>query len=179
MFRITGGQFKGKKLLLPPESVTRPTSTRTREALFSILFSMERSLSETHFLDGFSGSGAVGIEALSRGAQFVTFVEHDLAIQKILRENTKSMGLKNFSVLRRFEEVSTTCDVVFLDPPYGLSVDGKMAYAFALDDMGAFIDQKSLIVIETDHREKVGIEGYEVTTTKTYGLAKLTFLRKS
>lgn len=178
MFRITGGQFKGKKLLLPPESVTRPTSTRTREALFSILFSMERALPEMHFLDGFAGSGAVGIEALSRGAQFVTFVEHDLTIQRVLRENTKSMGVNNFSVLRRFEEVSRKCDVIFLDPPYGLSVDGKMAYVFALEDMDTFIDQKSLIIIETDHREDVDVEGYEVLTIKPYGLAKLTFMRK-
>lgn len=178
MFRLTGGQFKGKKLTLPPEKLTRPTSTRAREALFNILFSMGIDLRETTFLDGFAGSGAVGLEALSRGAKFVTFVENDRTIQKILEQNIKLLPFTNYEALKRFQDVVFPMDIVFLDPPYGFMIENEPAYIHVLSSLEKYIKEDSIVIVETSVKEDVIVEGYITESVKAYGDSKFSFLRR-
>lgn len=179
MFRITAGKFKGKKLILPPDHITRPTSTRAREALFSILFSMGIRLEESAFLDGFAGSGAVGIEALSRGAKHVTFVENHNRVQKILRDNLKNLsGANNWELFTNFESTKQKLDIVFLDPPYFLQIEQKPAYQSALEKLQDHMDADTLVIIETDATENISINNFNLIEAKTYGIAKFWFLWK-
>lgn len=182
MFRIAGGMFKGKKLVLPPNNLTRPSSARAREALFDVLFSQGITLHACHFLDGFAGSGAVGIEALSRGAKSVTCVENNLTVQKILRKNLATLSLKNHALYADFEHVVQPVDVVFLDPPYHLKIGNITAYAHALEVLECHkkVHPETLIVIETDAKEECILPAHYIPLfTKVYGAAKFHFFRFS
>jgi 16S rRNA (guanine966-N2)-methyltransferase len=129
MTRIVGGLAKGRRIAVPPK-VTRPTSDRAREALFSSLASRV-GVEGVRFLDLFAGSGAVGLEALSRGAAAVTFVESDQAACQVLRANVAAVGLPGAQVLHRDAaayladdaSLGAPFDIVFADPPYGFEED--------------------------------------------------------
>ena len=122
--RIIAGTFRSRPLQAPPGLATRPSSDRLRETLFNVL---APRIAGTFFLDLYAGSGAVGLEALSRGAEHVVFVERAHAALKVLRANIESLNIKaGFSLqagsvresLRRLAKQSRAFDVVFLDPPY-------------------------------------------------------------
>ena len=120
MTRIVAGLARGRRLAVPP-SGTRPTSDRAREGLFSSLGDLEGA----RFLDLYAGSGAVGLEALSRGASYVLLVEKDPRAVAVLRRNVSTVGLPG-AVVRAASAssvVETGFDVVFADPPYDMSVD--------------------------------------------------------
>lgn len=123
--RIIAGQFRGLRLKTLHGAELRPTSDRLRETLFNILGG---DLAGVRFLDAYAGSGAVGIEALSRGAADVVFVEHHKPAAALIRENLKALGLRErFGVvvapvwksIERLEREGYQFDVVYLDPPYG------------------------------------------------------------
>ena len=122
--RIIAGTFRSRPLQAPPGLATRPSSDRLRETLFNVL---APRIAGAFFLDLYAGSGAVGLEALSRGAEHVVFVERAPAALKVLRANIESLNIKaGFSLqagsvresLRRLAKQSRAFDVVFLDPPY-------------------------------------------------------------
>ncbi len=122
--RIIAGTFKSRRLKTLPGAATRPTSDRLRETLFNVLGA---SVQGALFADCYAGSGAVGIEALSRGAEFVYFLENHRAAVRVIHANLKSLGIeKGFEVLsadvaaglRSLEQRGVRFDVVFLDPPY-------------------------------------------------------------
>lgn len=117
--RIIAGEFRGRRLKSVPGMETRPTPDRLRESLFSII---ERELPERHFADLYAGTGSVGLEAYSRGASFVTFVEFGAKAAEVLAENIRLLGIANSAkVLRhpaRKAVRSLVADIVFLDPPY-------------------------------------------------------------
>jgi 16S rRNA (guanine(966)-N(2))-methyltransferase RsmD len=125
--RIIAGRFKGRRLAGPVSDDVRPTSDRLRETLFNII---GPSLEVDHVLDGFAGTGALGLEALSRGAARATFVERDRRTAKGVRENVRLCGAENacviverdfFSVCGRWKiDAPATFDLVLLDPPYDL-----------------------------------------------------------
>ncbi|HSP37598.1 MAG TPA: 16S rRNA (guanine(966)-N(2))-methyltransferase RsmD [Frankiaceae bacterium] len=130
MTRIVAGLAGGRRLSVPAGRRTRPTSERAREGLFSSL----GDLSGARFLDLFAGSGAVGLEALSRGASAATLVESDAGALRVLRSNATGLGLPGVDVrpssVERFldelverDEPGEPYDVVFLDPPYALDID--------------------------------------------------------
>ena len=130
--RIIAGSAKGKTLISPPDLRTRPTSDRAREGLFSSLVSEFSSLSGLHFLDLFAGSGAVGVEALSRGAAFVHAVESDgdmgnIAIGnfKLVHASVGSFRVFHTSAAKFLNSESAgesgKYDIIFMDPPYELS----------------------------------------------------------
>ncbi|MDQ1671578.1 MAG: hypothetical protein QOC98_140 [Frankiaceae bacterium] len=140
MTRIVAGAFGGRRLSVPPGRRTRPTSDRAREGLFSSL----GDLAGARFLDLFAGSGAVGLEALSRGAASATFVESDAGALRVLRANVDALGHAGALVVgdraERFLDsydgasggvvegsFGRPFDVAFLDPPYALDVDGVLA----------------------------------------------------
>src|SRR5215475_1594705 len=128
--RIVGGQFKGRALVTPAGQATRPTSDRAREAVFNILAHAPWSdgFEGKRVIDLFAGSGALGLEAISRGAAFALFVETDAAARGAIRDNIEALGL--FGVTRIHRRDATDLglkpaglgdpfDLVFLDPPYG------------------------------------------------------------
>lgn len=127
MLRIIGGKFKGRLLDVPRGNI-RPTSDKVRESLFNIL--SPDMLSGARFLDLFAGSGAVGIEALSRGAEFVTFIDADPMHIKKIRENLKLCGLLHhfetlcrdvMSILNKQKLSTLSYDIIFADPPYNFT----------------------------------------------------------
>jgi 16S rRNA (guanine(966)-N(2))-methyltransferase RsmD len=181
--RIIAGSLRSRKLEAPPGVATRPTSDRLRETLFNVL---APRIQGAAFLDLYAGSGAVGIEALSRGAARVEFVERAQAALKILRGNLESLGLREgFRVhgcavgafLRRdaeagrkreqYEAVRERYEVVFLDPPW----DAAEEYAATLGMLGG----KAAVLLGTDavviaeHRRKMRLE-------ERYGLLERTRL---
>ncbi len=135
--KIIGGEFKGRRLKTPA-SVTRPTSGQLREALFNIL----GDITDFTVLDLFAGTGAVGLEALSRGAAHVTFVEQSRAALKVLRENIALLSAHNRTTLKCQDALKALAsdghsyDLIFADPPYG-----KLLGQHALD----LIDNSSLL----------------------------------
>jgi len=150
--RIVGGQARGRHLSVPPRG-TRPTSDRAREALFNTLRS-ELDVAGARVLDLFAGSGAVGLEALSRGAAAAVFVESDRPAARVLADNIASLGLPG-AVLRRLAVDSylgaagadEPFDLVFADPPYALA-SAAVASMLGLLVSGGWLAQPAIVVVE-------------------------------
>ncbi len=131
MTRVIAGSAGGRRLAVPPGQGTRPTSDRAREGLFSSWRSLRGTLAGARVLDLFGGSGAVGLEALSRGAGYVLFAEADPRAARVLRENVRALGLPGAEVRPgRAEKLiagpvpgAGRFDLVFLDPPYAVGDD--------------------------------------------------------
>lgn len=176
MTRIIGGAAGGRRLRTPHGSTTRPTSDRVREALFSAVESWCGSLDGLRFLDLYAGSGAVGLEAWSRGAGVVTLVEHDRRTAALVTDNARTLGfaradVRVASVASTLQRAPTTpYDVVFSDPPYPLSDEGVAS------DLEALAAQRwlvpgALVVVERSVRspEPAWPHGFEDTRSKRYG----------
>lgn len=122
--RVIAGEFRSRKLKTPPGLETRPTPDRLRESLFSIL---QPEIEGATFLDGYAGSGAVGIEALSRGAARAIFIERSRSAVEILRENLDSLklGSRTEVFTGKVSQVLShrSADIIFLDPPYALEAE--------------------------------------------------------
>jgi 16S rRNA (guanine(966)-N(2))-methyltransferase RsmD len=151
--RVIAGRFGGRRLAAPPGTGTRPTSDRVREALFSILGGR---VAEARVLDLFAGSGALGLEALSRGAAAVTFVERAPAALRVLRANVEALGAEAEIVradalkwLRAASDGAPQYDLVFLDPPYRQA--GALG-AVLSDALPAVLGPDALVVAESDRR---------------------------
>ena len=157
MTRIIGGDAGGRRLRTPTGAGTRPTSDRVREALFSAVDAALGSLHGLRFLDLYAGSGAVGLEARSRGAGVVTLVEQDRRTAAVIRDNVRSLGLSQVDVVvsavaRVVERPPRTpYDVVFLDPPYALPADDVDAVLEKLVAQGWLIPE-ALVVVERPSR---------------------------
>lgn len=157
MTRIIGGTAGGRRIEAPRGTSTRPTSDRVREALFSTIDSRIGPLSGLRFLDLYAGSGAVGLEAWSRGAGVVTLVESDRRTAGVITSNATSLGCRKAEVitgtvtttLRRIP--SAPYDVVFSDPPYGLADDEVDADLTALEEQGWLVPG-GLVVVERSAR---------------------------
>ena len=154
MTRIISGSARGRRLVVPPGTSTRPTSDRAREALFSTVESMLRSFAGARVLDLYAGSGAVGLEALSRGADHVLLVESDPGAARTIRDNATKTGLVGAEVrAERVERLlaggapASPYDVVFLDPPYDVADD---AVRVVISDLlgGGWLAERALVVVE-------------------------------
>lgn len=165
--RVVSGDLGGRKLVTPDGSDTRPTSDRVREAIFNSLFSLD-AIEGARVLDAFAGSGALGIEALSRGALHATFVETGRDALAALRENleTLQLGAQGRVVpgdalvhLERTAVEERHYDLVLLDPPYGFDQWGELLAAVPVG---------ARVVIESD-REVVVPDSWEVHRRKRYG----------
>lgn len=168
--RIVAGIHKGRPLKRPPEAITRPTMDRTRESVFNIL--MHRwSLKNAVVLDGFAGSGAYGLESLSRGAKQVTFVDEARAATTIIRENCLALGEMNRSTIltlpiTKLRPPEAPADLVFLDPPYH-----KNLISPALDHLVAtqWIAQNTLVLVEIAENESFDLPSWTVHLERQYG----------
>jgi 16S rRNA (guanine966-N2)-methyltransferase len=138
--RVIAGEFRGRRLIAPPGDATRPTPDRLRESLFSILLP---EIEGVTFLDAYAGSGAVGIEALSRGARSAIFVERNRAAVQALRENLRSLGLDTRAEVFTGKAADVLChaaaDIVFLDPPYELESEYHRALAVLAERPAALV----------------------------------------
>jgi 16S rRNA (guanine966-N2)-methyltransferase len=172
--RIIAGRWRGRTLLAPPGEATRPTADRTREALFSMLTSRLGSFEELRAADIFAGTGALGLEALSRGAAHCTFVERDREALAALKANIEKLGATGTDVRAQAAEGFTggPFDIVFMDPPYGSSLGQKLLPRLTLEP-GAWAS------IETAYNEDVDVPGFDTDAVRTHGKAKLTLLRKA
>jgi len=155
--RIVGGSARGRRLAVPPRG-TRPTSERAREALFNTLRS-ELDLAGTRVLDLYAGSGAVGLEALSRGAEAAVFVESDRGAAAVLAENVRALGLPGATVRRlpagsylAAPGVDEPFDLVFADPPYAVPAGAVVTLLRLLVDQG-WLRPSAVVVLERSARE--------------------------
>ncbi|OYU01833.1 MAG: 16S rRNA (guanine(966)-N(2))-methyltransferase RsmD [Sphingomonadaceae bacterium PASS1] len=177
--RIISGEWRSRPLVAPKGDTTRPTADRTRETLFSMLTSRLGSFEDLRVLDLFAGSGALGLEALSRGAAHCTFVEQDHLALDALEKNIAKLGAKDKCDVRKSSVLSMgsalkPADIILMDPPY-LSGAGSVA----LDKLGRFgwFAPYAWISVETSIKEDVEVKGFTVDTVRNVGKAKITLLR--
>jgi 16S rRNA (guanine966-N2)-methyltransferase len=172
--RIIAGRWRGRKLIAPAGLATRPTSERAREALFSMLASRIGSFEGLRVADLFAGSGALGLEALSRGAAHCTFVEREREAVAAIRANIAALGAAGEIVPgdAATARIAGPIDLAFLDPPYG---SGLWRPALGRIEMA----QGGWASVETGGGESVDVEGYEVETIRRHGKAVLTLLRRN
>ncbi len=181
--RIVGGRWRGQPLARPKNQLTRPTSDRTREALFSILTAMpDFSFTTMRVLDLFAGTGALGFEALSRGASYCLFVEDNAAARGLIRDNMEQLQAQGVSKVFRRDATRLgsrpanidAFDLVFADPPYGKGL-AEQALAAALT--GGWIAAGARIIVEEDRRaDFISIDGFDETDRRQYGDTELIFL---
>jgi len=176
MTRIIGGAAGGRRLVTPRGSATRPTSDRVREALFSAVEAWSGSLSGLRFLDLYAGSGAVGLEAWSRGAGVVTFVEQDRRTAALIARNADTLGASRAGVTAS-SVAAALCkspvapyDIVFADPPYPLA-DDEVTAALAALVTGEWLVPGALVVVERSARgaELTWPDGLTGDRSKKYG----------
>lgn len=183
--RIVGGEFKGRPIAAPHGRDTRPTSDRARESLFNVLSHAAWSpgVGERRVLDLFAGSGALGLEAMSRGAAFALFVETDATARGAIRDNIEALGLFGTTRIHRRDAtdlgvkpagLSEPFDLVFADPPYGKGL-GERALSRLGD--GGWITPDALIVLEVGADETPLTPDFETLDERAYGAAKVLFLR--
>ncbi len=185
MTRIIGGSAGGRKLKTPTGDATRPTSDRVREALFSALEAQLGSLHGLRFLDLYAGSGAVGLEAASRGAAAVTSVESDRQTAALVAENARTLGFAvevvAHPVVRALAGLpSAPYDVAFLDPPYPLP-DAEVAEALRLLVEGDWLSSGAVVVVERSARsvEPACPSGLGSRRMKKYGETVLWYLHRA
>lgn len=181
--RVIAGKARRLPLKTLPGSDTRPTTDRIKETLFNII---QQSILDCRFLDLFSGSGAIGIEALSRGAEYAVFVEknpracacirENLAFTK-LSENGKLLAMDALQALRSMEG-QPAFDCIFMDPPYEMNLEHQVL-EYLKDSTLA--DVSTMIIVEADlHTDFSYVEelGYEISRSKEYKTNKHVFLYK-
>lgn len=177
--RIVGGAAGGRRIVVPPGSGTRPTADRVREALFSSLEAEFGSFDGLAVLDLYAGSGAIGLEALSRGAAKAVLVESDRKAAEVVAANVRAVGLPGATVLTRPVEKVTAADapavfdLVFADPPYKLET---IELQDVLTDLAAngWLAADAVVVVERGKREPwEWPEGFAALRDRKYGEARL------
>jgi 16S rRNA (guanine966-N2)-methyltransferase len=186
--RIVAGDFRGRVLRAPPGEGTRPTSDRARQAVFNILEHAPWSpgLRGLRVIDLFAGSGALGLEALSRGAAFCLFVETEAGARGAIRENVDAFGLFGRSRIHRRDATDLgdkpaadgqPFQLAFLDPPYGKGL-GETALAGLLS--GGWLAPGAVAILEKGTGEAdPDVRGFERLDARDYGAARVHFLRVS
>ena len=175
--RIIAGRWRGRAIAAPPGDATRPTADRTREALFSMLASRLGSFDGLRVADLFAGTGALGLEALSRGAAHCTFVEQDRQALDVLRANIAKLGAPGEVRAQAVASLGPSTqpfDLLLFDPPYGSG--GAGALVERLTRLG-WAAPGAWASIETSRDEMIAAGGWTVDATRVHGKAKLTLLR--
>src|SRR4051812_18867397 len=184
--RIVSGSFRGKTLAAPKGEATRPTSDRARQAVFNILehAAWSKGVRDARVIDLFAGSGALGFEALSRGAAFCLFVETDEAARGAIRQNAEAMHAFGKTRVHRRDATDLgvrpgadgpAFDLAFLDPPYGKGLGGGAVERLA---EGGWLAPEATVVFERGVGEAAfAVEGFEQLDARDYGAARVHFLR--
>lgn len=186
--RIVAGKLKGRAIVAPDGMGTRPTSDRARQAIFNVLehAAWAEPLQGARVMDLFAGSGALGFEALSRGAAFALFVETDEDARGAIRDNADAYGLMGATRVHRRSATDLgvrpgsddeAFDMAFLDPPYGKGL-GEQALARLIE--GNWLKPDAIVVFERGSDEpEIETPGYERLDARDYGPARVLFLRAS
>lgn len=184
--RVVGGELKGRVIAAPKGRDTRPTSDRARETLFNILAHADWTppLDGARIMDVYAGSGALGIEALSRGAGFCLFVESGREAKRTLAGNLATLGLKTRGQLyrrgatdlgNRSSGIGEPFSLVFMDPPYDKGLVRPALHSLMA---GNWLTPDALIIAETGLEEIVEPAGWEIIHTRAIGAAKIWFLKR-
>jgi 16S rRNA (guanine966-N2)-methyltransferase len=184
--RIIAGKHKGRPLSVPPGTAVRPTSDRAREALFDILahgrFADGPAYLDAMVLDAFAGTGAFGLEALSRGARHVTFLEKDRDARAALTDNVRKLGETAHCTILGGDALKPPrgmgpCNLVFLDPPYN---EDLAASALAALASAGWIAEDALVIVEVAAKQAFAVPaGFAVLEERKYGAARLVFARRA
>ena len=178
--RIIAGQFRGRLLQAPQGSETRPTADRVREALFSMLASRLGDFEGLRVADLYAGSGALGLEAISRGAEHATFVENDPRAQAAIKANGAKLGVTDHVRIVGGSALalprSDPFDLIFADPPYSPGSGTAVVKAVANAE---WLAPAGWLSIETDRRDAVEPGDYSIELEREIGRARFTLLRRS
>ncbi len=170
---ITAGIFKGRKITAPDEKITRPTLSKVRMAVFNTLQSV-MDFDGKSFLDMFSGSGIMGLEALSRGFDTAVAIEKHPKVINIIKSNYKKFNpcpeLIQGDALKIVQKLDRSFDAVYIDPPYYSGI-----YEASLDAVKNIVH--NIVILE--HVNEVDFSGYEILKQKKYGDKYITFLRRN
>lgn len=176
--RIIAGEWRGRRLAVPDGLGTRPTGDRVRETLFSMLASRLGPFDGLRVADLYAGSGALGLEALSRGAAFACFVEQDAGAIAAISANVDSLGAGDRArLLARSADVlppGQTFDIVFADPPYA---KGSGSQVVAAVEKAGWAASGSWIAIETERRDRVDPGSASIEVEREVGRARITLIR--
>jgi 16S rRNA (guanine966-N2)-methyltransferase len=177
--RIIAGQWRGRRIDAPAGEVTRPTSDRAREGLFSMLASRLGSFADLHVADLFAGTGALGLEALSRGAAHCTFVEKDRKAIDMLKANVARLGAQASSDIRaqgveHAPAPARACDIVFADPPYEAGMAGA-----ALERAALWLAPGGWISLEYRGEAPLLPAGLALEAERRFGKARLILIRNA
>jgi len=183
--RVVGGRFGGRVLAAPRDARVRPTSDKVRQALFNILAHRDLggfTLEGAAAIDLFCGTGALGIEALSRGARFCLFVDDDAESRALVRENVETLGLTGVSKIWRRDAADLgprntgsggPFDLAFLDPPYR---KGLAERCLASLKDGGWLRPGAVVIVETATDEALAHDGYALLDTRDYGETRIVIL---
>ncbi len=183
--RIVGGELRGRNLAAPKSQAIRPTTDRTRESLFNILsHGYPEALDDTRMLDLFAGTGAVGMEAISRGCRFALFVEQGVEGRGLIQTNIENLALRGKAKIFRRDATKLGAagtvapfDLVFADPPYGKGL-GDQALRSAAD--GGWLVPGGLAILEEEAQADPDPgAGFELLDTRDFGDTRMRFFRYS
>ena len=176
--RIIAGEWRGRKLVAPEGMATRPTGDRVRETLFSMLASRLGSFDELRVADLYAGSGALGLEALSRGAALACFVDHERSALAAIRSNIAALGAgERARVIARAVETLPSeqpFDLIFADPPYSAG-SGTIALRHVMD--AGWAAGGAFLAIETERGDAVDPQACSMEAERDIGPARITLLR--
>ena len=184
--RIIGGKYKGLKLIPPDGNIIRPTSDRLKESLFSIISSNKYKIKidSSNVLDICSGTGSLGIEAFSRGANSVIFIDKDYRSINLIKKNIARLKIgdqfkDNVKIIRdeatkALKKINKIFQIVLIDPPYNTNITDKCL--FQLRELN-LINEQSYIFAESSKTEDFNYYGYQILDIKIYGNSKLTILK--
>jgi|TARA_B110001450_G_scaffold29055_1_gene25411 16S rRNA (guanine966-N2)-methyltransferase len=182
--RIISGDFKGKKILLPKNKLTRPLKDLTKESIFNIIKHsklIDTSIENSNILDLFSGVGSFGLECLSRGAASVTFLESYKEVLTVLKENIENLKQQDFSniiekdifVENTLISLNNKFDIIFMDPPYK---EKKIADLLNTIIKLKLLKDNGIIVIHRHKKEKdIFPNKFNIVINKNYGISKIIF----
>ena len=183
MLRVIAGRHRGRRLAAPEGQGTRPTAERVRQALFDMLWHApwagREAVEGARVLDAFAGTGALGLEALSRGASCAVFIDADRAALAALRRNIETLGEAERSRVipgdaTRPPPADAPCSLVLLDPPYGKALVPRALEA--LREAG-WIAPGALVAAEVAKADLLDLAGFEEVAERAHGAARLVFLR--
>jgi 16S rRNA (guanine966-N2)-methyltransferase len=183
VLRIVAGRHRGRRLLAPSGETTRPTAERVRQALFDMLWHApwagREKLDGARVLDAFAGTGALGLEALSRGAAQATFIEPDRAALAALRRNIATLEEEDRARVipvdaTRPPPAAAPCGLLLLDPPYGKDLVPR---ALAALQAGGWIAPGALVVAEVAKADALETPGFETLAERAHGAARVVFLK--
>ena len=186
--RIISGKFKGKKILQPKDKLTRPLKDLTKESIFNIIKHsklLNVKLEQAKILDLFSGVGSFGLECLSRGVKYVTFVENYIGVLNVLKKNVINLkGVENYQIIEKdinnnsfFSEINASYDIIFLDPPYK---DKNLTKILKNIITNKNLNENGIIIIHRHKKENDLLpDSLNIIEKKIYGLSQIIFLSEN